>query len=1845
MSSPQQPRCRYARHKLALLIPLLLLLSSSLLLRPAPAAAQGTLSCVNKTTSNGVGYAIYGIYASGSTIYAGSVQLAIHPGKLSISTDGGTTFTERSTANGLGSSSVRGIAVDGGIVYAATPGGLSISTDGAASFTNKTTANGLGNNQVWSVYANGSNVYAGTSGGVSISTDGGATFTNKTTANGLGSNAVWGDVYAAGGAIYAATNGGLAISTDGGATFSNKTTADGLGNNTVNGVYASGSTVYAATSGGLSISTDGGATFANKTTADGLGNNSVNSVYVSGNTLFAATNGGLSISTDGGATFTNYTTTNGLVGNAVLRVYLSGNTIYVGISGGLSICTLPTPPVSQVQGNGVTIASGDSTPSPADGTDFGGTTIGSTLRQAFTIRNTGSADLTSVAVTLSGSSAFSVSDHPATTISPGSSSTFTVTFTPTANGVVTATVNFTSNQDPYTFVVQGAVPTPGAALDFDGTNDYVTLPTTLNNQFSANQITLEGWFYPTASSGSSLPMLIGEAYTGDSQISFALYQEGTAVRCGFYNGSWQQTGAVNLTLNQWQHLACTYDQQAIQVYVNGEGMSGRGATAALPAGNGEWYLGRRWDLAEYYTGRMDEVRIWNRALTASEIANNMNCEPIGNPSGLVARYGFNQGTALANNSGVTSLTDSSSNAINGALSGFTLSGSASNWVSPGSAANGVACVTAPEIDVQGNGATLTNGDTTPSTTDDTDFGRLLTNDTVAHTFTINNSGAAALTGVAVTVTGSSAFQLTATPASSVAAGGSSDFTLSFTPSTNGVYTATVSIASNDSNETPYTFVVQGIRTGSNVAVGQPATQSSTYDDPCTGPASKAVDGNTSGNTGDCSFSTTNNEPQDWWQVDLGASYSIQVIDLWNRTDCCGERLSDFDLLVSTDGTNWTTFYYPGVAPTTTSFVINAMVRYVKVQLRGQNYLTLAEVQVWGPAFPEIDVLGNGVSIANGDDTPTSADQSAFGNQLPGGTTVRAFTIHNSGAATLALSGSPVVALSGNSAFTVSSQPAGSSLATNGSVPFTITFAPTAVGLVTATVSIANNDSNETPYTFVVSGVGKTADAQLNGVDCLLIDAINAANSDAASGSCPAGSGADTITLLQNVTLTAVDNANYNFDGANGLPQITSAITIEGAGYTLSRAAEAPPFRFFYVTADGILTLNDLTLHNGDATPQSRAGGALYIAWRGAATVNRSIFTANKAGSAGAIYSDGDLTVNQSTISGNVSTGNGGGIDNWERLTVNNSTISGNSAGFNGGGIHNAEMVTVTNSTVSDNSAINSGGGIYNNNEERLTLVRSLISGNRAPAGAELGNSTGNPPFSGPGIVNANNANLFGESSQTNAQALFNVTPGATDRTATSDGTHPTALAAILDPTLADNGGPSTGSGAATLTHALVAGSPALDAAGDSGLDTDQRGVTRPQGAADDIGAFELAVVAAPEIDVQGNGVSIANGDSTPTAADHTAFGNVTVGSSLVRTFTIQNSGNADLTDVVVTVDGSACAAGATSCIPAGDFTLVSAPAATIAAGTSSTFTIAFDPSAAGPVETVITIASNDSDENPYTFAVNGNGVAPTTITIVLDAQPDLPTNLGFQSSFGPFILDDPAIDDGDAYTKTRTFTVTPGTYSVRRNNPASWFTTAIACTPASNATIDLPQRRAAITVAEGNNVTCTYTVDRAARINARAFNDLVRRTTNLGKRNAGDPWLNSQPMTLTTSPTQTLGSGVTEPVGILSQISFANLRPGSYTLCTGFPTGWALTTPTAVDPAYGQPCKRVTLNPGQAATVLFGAYQPTVVASETFTPADELITDDDAIVDRPYDPTEDETLEDETMAEGTGRLFLPLILR
>lgn len=227
----------------------------------------------------------------------------------------------------------------------------------------------------------------------------------------------------------------------------------------------------------------------------------------------------------------------------------------------------------------------------------------------------------------------------------------------------------------------------------------------------------------------------------------------------------------------------------------------------------------------------------------------------------------------------------------------------------------------------------------------------------------------------------------------------------------------------------------------------------------------------------------------------------------------------------------------------------------------------------------------------------------------------------------------------------------------------------------------------------------------------------------------------------------------------------------------------------------------------------------------------------------------------SRVHGNAAGYYGGAIGNFGTLTIANTTIDANSAGARGGGIYiEGATVSLTNSTISGNSVTNgSGGGIFNgvavlNVSSTLNLINCTIASNNAVGGFgggitnQSGNvgarSTiiaGNAASSGPdfaGVLNTINSSydIFGNTGGLSFSAgipfgcQLNVNPK-------------------LGP-LQDNGGP-------TFTHALLTGSPAIDAAGASlGLRTDQRGAPRAvddlaipnanSGDGTDIGAFEFA---------------------------------------------------------------------------------------------------------------------------------------------------------------------------------------------------------------------------------------------------------------------------------------------------------------------------------------------------------------------------------------------------------------------
>ncbi|MGG5487141.1 choice-of-anchor D domain-containing protein [Gaetbulibacter sp. PBL-D1] len=138
---------------------------------------------------------------------------------------------------------------------------------------------------------------------------------------------------------------------------------------------------------------------------------------------------------------------------------------------------------------------------------------------------------------------------------------------------------------------------------------------------------------------------------------------------------------------------------------------------------------------------------------------------------------------------------------------------------------------------------------------------------------------------------------------------------------------------------------------------------------------------------------------------------------------------------------------------------------------------------------------------------------------------------------------------------------------------------------------------------------------------------------------------------------------------------------------------------------------------------------------------------------------------------------------------------------------------------------------------------------------------------------------------------------------------------------------------------------------------------------------------APEINIQGNGTTIVSGDTTPSPSDNTNFGNTNVtGGTIIKTFTIQNNGN--LLDLNLTGSSPYVLIGGTN---ASDFTVTSIPSNTIGSSSSTTFDITFDPSAVGTRTATVTIANNDSDENPYTFNIEGSGsTAPGGVTSDLE---------------------------------------------------------------------------------------------------------------------------------------------------------------------------------------------------------------------------------------------------------------------
>jgi hypothetical protein len=191
--------------------------------------------------------------------------------------------------------------------------------------------------------------------------------------------------------------------------------------------------------------------------------------------------------------------------------------------------------------------------------------------------------------------------------------------------------------------------------------------------------------------------------------------------------------------------------------------------------------------------------------------------------------------------------------------------------------------------------------------------------------------------------------------------------------------------------------------------------------------------------------------------------------------------------------------------------------------------------------------------------------------------------------------------------------------------------------------------------------------------------------------------------------------------AGGTLTLTKNVTIQGpgAGQLTISGPNAASFTLFLVQSGVTATISDVTLTKGSGSSAGfNSGGAIYN--QGQLTLQSSNVTGNAASYGGGIYNakSATITVLNSSITGNTSVNAGGGLYNFDfgTMLVQNSTVSGNTAGTSGAGIwcHKYASTTLQNSTVSGNTAMSDGGGIDNDySSSTLTLQNSTVSGNQA----------------------------------------------------------------------------------------------------------------------------------------------------------------------------------------------------------------------------------------------------------------------------------------------------------------------------------------------------------------------------------------------------------------------------------------------------------------------------------------------------------------------------------------------------
>ncbi|HEX6385971.1 MAG TPA: choice-of-anchor Q domain-containing protein, partial [Anaerolineae bacterium] len=371
-------------------------------------------------------------------------------------------------------------------------------------------------------------------------------------------------------------------------------------------------------------------------------------------------------------------------------------------------------------------------------------------------------------------------------------------------------------------------------------------------------------------------------------------------------------------------------------------------------------------------------------------------------------------------------------------------------------------------------------------------------------------------------------------------------------------------------------------------------------------------------------------------------------------------------------------------------------------------------------------------------------------------------------------------------------------------------------------------------------VTTTADDVTDNGNCTLREAIIAANIDRALDACPAGDGADTIMvpagdylfllagnseeaaqtgdldITEDVTILGEGRATTVIN-TNGLDRAfdirSTGNDVQVANLTISGGPGAVGSAFY--VANGLLALTNVRI-----TGNGGSGSVIYFL-RGTLTIVDSLIDNNSVTGLRVADTTASATVVNTVIYNNTAPFDGGGISNSGTLKLANSTISGNSAKQNGGGIYAGGTVELYNVTIANNQADSDaddnglGGGLYVSSGATLLARNTLIANN-----LDSSTTTQHPNCSG--TINSLGYNLIEDTTGC-------IITGFNDGNVFG-----------IDPVL----GPLQNNGGRTFTHALLAGSPAINGGDPTGcrdydnalLTTDQRVFAR--NGVCDIGAFE-----------------------------------------------------------------------------------------------------------------------------------------------------------------------------------------------------------------------------------------------------------------------------------------------------------------------------------------------------------------------------------------------------------------------